>query len=331
LSHDDLGGKPGYPGVTLAYRVGVRWLAEGSAAALAGALREVAPELSGYPIVLPGGTGPGEDPRWWSSSAFIGTEFVAKFAWSRPAALRVRHEIGVLTALTPVLPYLPEIAVSSTDPLLLVTRRVPGTSLFAVANAIDRDQAGRQLARFLAVLHHPATRERVEAEVGARPVGYPLATTGMLRDRFAAWVDPDRYRSVLRWCDWADTVLARPGHAVLLHGDLHGDNQVWNHGELRLVVDFETAGTAEPEYDLRAFPGPGMGPGTELLTAIVRHYQPLAGRPLSVERIMAWHLRQALGDVLWRTDAGLPLADHRTAPDWVDDLSARFRALALDP
>jgi hypothetical protein len=94
------------------------------------------------------------------------TEFVAKFAWSRPAALRLRNEIGVLTALPPVVPYLPEVVVSSTDPLLLVTRRVPGTSLFAVADSIDRDQAGRQLARFLTALQHPSARARVEAELG---------------------------------------------------------------------------------------------------------------------------------------------------------------------
>lgn len=42
----------------------VRWLAEGSVAALAGALREVAPELTRYPIVIPGGADAGADPRW---------------------------------------------------------------------------------------------------------------------------------------------------------------------------------------------------------------------------------------------------------------------------
>ena len=56
--------------------------------ALAGALREVAPELTGYPIVIPGQVGQ-EDPQWWSATALIGGEFVAKFAWSRPAALRI--------------------------------------------------------------------------------------------------------------------------------------------------------------------------------------------------------------------------------------------------
>ena len=312
----------------------VRWLADGSVAALAGALREVAPELTGYPIVIPGGADAGADPRWWASSAFIGTEFVAKFAWSRQAALQVRNEIGVLTALAPVVPYLPEVVVGSTDPLLLVTRRVPGTSLFAVADSIDRDEAGRQLARFLAALHDPSARARLEAEIGPLSAARPLTATEVLRDRFAALVDSERHRSVLRWCGWTDAVLAEPGASepeVLVHADLHGDNQVWDRGELRLVVDFETVGVAEPEYDLSAFPGPGLGPGVELLTHLVRHYRKFTGRPLSVERIMAWHVRSALGDVLWRTDAGIHLADHRTPPDWVDDLAARFAALGLDP
>jgi len=44
---------------------------------------------------------------------------------------------------------------------------------------------------------------------------------------------------------------------------------------------------------------------------------------------MAWHVRTALGDVVWRTEAGIPLADHRTPPDWIDDLAARFHALGM--
>jgi aminoglycoside phosphotransferase (APT) family kinase protein len=136
----------------------------------------------------------------------------------------------------------------------------------------------------------------------------------------------------VRWCEWADAVLAGPAQAnVLVHGDLHGDNQVWDRGELRLVVDFETVGAAEPEYDLRAFPGPGLGPGVELLTATMRHYEQISGRRLSVARVMAWHLRQALGDVLWRSEAGLEMADRRTPPQWVEDLAARFGALGIEP
>jgi hypothetical protein len=136
----------------------VRWLAECSAAALSEALRAVAPELTGYPITVPEPVAAAQvDPLWWSSSAVLGGRFIAKFAWSRPAAIRLAHEIGTLTALTrePKVPFLPEVVANSTDPLLLVTRLVPGASLFEVVDSIDRDHAGRQLAWFLAALHQP--------------------------------------------------------------------------------------------------------------------------------------------------------------------------------
>jgi aminoglycoside phosphotransferase (APT) family kinase protein len=284
---------------------GMTWLAECSAVALGEALRVVAPELSGYPVTVPGPAGK-QDPVFHAGSEPLGDRFIVKFAWSRPAALRLAREIGVLTALTrePVVPFLPEVVASSTDPLLLITRRVPGTSLFDVAGSVDPDRAASQLARFLAALHHPATRQRAEAAAGPLTgAQLPPVTTETLRDRFGTWIRPDQRRTVISWCDWADTVLASPGPAVLVHGDLHGDNQVWDHDELRLVVDFELIGAAEPEYELRAFPGPGMGPGLTLLTAIMCHYQQVTGRQLSADRVMAWHLRQALGDALWRSDA----------------------------
>jgi aminoglycoside phosphotransferase (APT) family kinase protein len=311
----------------------MKWLAECSAVALREALRVVAPELSGYPVTVPGPAGR-QDPQWHSGSEPLGDQFIVKFAWSRPAALQLAHEIAVLAALArePAVPFLPEVVASSTDPLLLVTRRVPGTSLFDVADSIGPDRAARQLVRFLAALHHPATRQRAEAAVGplTGPV-LPPATTATLRDRFGTWIRPDQRRTVIRWCDWADAVLAQPGPAVLVHGDLHGDNQVWDRDELRLVVDFATVGAAEPEYELRSFPGPGMGPGLDLLTAVMRHYRQVSGRQLSADRVMAWHLRNALGDALWRSEAGIPLPDHRTPSEWAEDLATRFSALRIDP
>jgi aminoglycoside phosphotransferase (APT) family kinase protein len=313
----------------------MRWLAECSAAALGEALRVVAPELSGGPVTVPvPDPAVKGDPLWWSSSAVLGERFIVKFAWSRPAALRLAHEIGVLTALTrePRVPFLPEVVASSTDPVLLITRLVAGVSLFEVIGSIDPDRAGRQLACFLAALHHPSARQRAEAVAGTLGgVLLPPATTGTLRERFGTWARPDQRRVIRRWCDWSDTMVASPGPAVLVHGDLHGDNQVWDDDTLRLVVDLETAGAAEPEYDLRVFPGPDMGPGVELLTAVMRHYQQITGRHLSTDRVMAWHLRTALGDALWRSEAGIPLTDHRTPPERVDDLATRFTMLGIDP
>jgi hypothetical protein len=44
---------------------------------------------------------------------------------------------------------------------------------------------------------------------------------------------------------------------------------------------------------------------------------------------MAWHVRQALGDVLWRSEAGLPLPDYRSPGAWVEDIAARLRELSI--
>ena len=309
----------------------MRWLEEGSPTAIAAALQEVAPALGDYPVVIRETLGE-EDPQWWSASAVVGGRFVAKFAWSRPAGLRLAHEIAVLAALArePAIPFLPNVVASSTDPLLLVTELVPGKALFEVVDSLDRDDVGRQLAQFLAALNHSATRERVEAVLGEVPPAIlQPATINDLRERFPTWARPDQRPAVMRWCDWADDVLAKPRPKVLVHGDLHGGNQVWDGEHLRVVVDFETAGMAEAEYDLRAFPG--TGPGVELLAATLHHYQQLTGRELAVERVMAWHLRTALGDALWRSEAGVPLPDHRTPHAWVDDLAQRFTKLGLRP
>jgi hypothetical protein len=74
-----------------------------------------------------------------------------------------------------------------------------------------------------------------------------------------------------------------------------------------------------------------MGPGVELLAAVMHHYQQSTGRQLSANRVMAWHLRNALSDALWRSEAGIPLPDRRTPPEWVEDLAGRFSALGIDP
>ena len=176
----------------------MKWLAECSVAALREALEAVAPELSGYPVAVPGRTGK-QDPLYHSGCVPLGDRFFVKFAWSRPAALRLAREIGVLTALArePKVPFLPEVVASSADPLLMITRRMPGASLFEVAGSIDPDRAARQLVRFLAALHDPAARQRAEAAVGTLTgAQLPPVTTRTLRERLGTWVRTDQHRTV---------------------------------------------------------------------------------------------------------------------------------------
>jgi aminoglycoside phosphotransferase (APT) family kinase protein len=303
----------------------MRWLPDPSSASVSSAVAAIAPGLSGLPVVVGDLVGR-EEPLWQAGTARVGEGYVAKFAWSQPAAARIAYEIAVLNALSAVVPYLPEIVARSTEPVLLITRRVPGASLFQVADAIDRDDAGRQLGRFLSALRSPYARHRVEAAVGRIPRAHEgpqrPVSTAIVRERIGRWIRPDQEPMVRQWCDRADDVLSPPMAEVLVHADLHGDNQIWQDGELRLVVDFETAGLAEPEYDLRGVPG--TGPGRELLAATMRHYETATGRGLSGDRVMAWHVLTALTDVLWRSESGVPLAGGRTAGEWIDDLENRL-------
>lgn len=136
-----------------------------------------------------------------------------------------------------------------------------------------------------------------------------------------------------RWCDWVDDVLddrliASP--KVLVHGYLHGYNQVWDRasGSLLAVVDFEATGVADRHFDLRYLPGNSQGP--ELVLAVMVAYEQVSGRRLSIERIMAWHVLTALGDAMWRTEAGVSLPGGGTATTYVDRLSLELAALELD-
>jgi hypothetical protein len=81
--------------------------------------------------------------------------FVAKFSWSRPAALRLAREIGVLTALVrvPPVPLLPGAVASSTPTPAADHQACAGESLFQVIDSIDRDRTGRLPAFVLAALH----------------------------------------------------------------------------------------------------------------------------------------------------------------------------------
>ena len=80
----------------------MQWLAECSVPALREALGAVAPELGGYPVTVPRPAAPPTGvPLWHSGCVPVGDRFFVKFAWSRPAALRLAREIGVLAALHP--------------------------------------------------------------------------------------------------------------------------------------------------------------------------------------------------------------------------------------
>jgi aminoglycoside phosphotransferase (APT) family kinase protein len=314
------------------------WLAQPSADALRAALQRHAPELAEAAIDVLAWT-PQSNPRWWGASAIVGADFVAKFAWSKPRAELVWREAQILEALGPRASQLrlPEIVVSANDPVLLVTRRVVGDPLtIEFVAGSDREtiaQLGPELGAFLCALHRPDTQStlrRAGVDLFDEPP-QPQASTDALRARMAPWIRAEQLRVVSGWCDWADDVLREPQEGVFVHGDFHGHNQVWNldRPHLGVVVDLDNSGIAEREFDFRYLPG--QGPNVDLLLATVADYDDRSGSRLDLERIMAWHLRTALGDALWRSEADVALPDGRTPPEWVDDLGVRLDHLGMGP
>ncbi|MFF5290016.1 phosphotransferase family protein [Paractinoplanes globisporus] len=306
------------------------WLSEPTVEALRAGLRTVSPDLADGTIV-PRGLEPSDDPQWCAASAVVDGRFVVKFAWAEPPALRICHQVRLMAALRAAAPRLPLpiVVAVSRDPAMLITRRVAAVPFFDIRHMVapaDRQTIASDLATVLADLHDSQVLKTVSEEMGPLPEPMAPASTATLRAGFGPMIRPDQRDRVLSWCDWTDRVLAAPGRTVLVHGDFHGDNHLWDRKSLRLrlVIDWETAGTGEPEFGLRCLPGDC---GIELFTATVAAYERMSGTTLDVDRIMAWHLRTVLGDALWRAEAGVALPDHRTPAQWIDDLTARFTAL----
>jgi aminoglycoside phosphotransferase (APT) family kinase protein len=170
--------------------------------------------------------------------------------------------------------------------------------------------------------------ERVESEVRGLVEPCPQATTDAIRLRLPRFLDRDRAQLACRWCEWVDEILASPSpEQVLAHGDLHGYNQVWDRStwQLRLVADFELSGPADPEYDFRYFPP--VEPTLGFLLTVSERYTALTACSLDVRRVMAWHVRTALGDALWRSEADVPLPAGCTPASYVDELRRKFEQL----
>ena len=312
----------------------VGWLAEGSVEAVRGAIAGSAPELAGEPIVVAPPV-PGNPRPYWRGTARVGERYVAKFAWSSQAAAGLDRELqalGLLARQAPTLP-VPEVVHASRAPLLFLTRYVPGAACAGpYAERPPRLTIADQLAAFLARLHDPTLCESLRR--GGLEAGEtrPQASTSDLRHRFAGpVVDGARAARVRRWCDWVDDVQGAPvAEATVVHGDLHSHNLVVSEdgGQLLLVADFENVAVGDPHYDFRYLVS--VCRDLDWFEACRAEYQRQSGRTLSIARVMAWHVRTALGDALWRAERGVELPGGLTPDGYVDDIAHRLNCLDMD-
>lgn len=314
--------------------VSVSWLRSPDVVDVRAALQRVAPSLADLHLA-PRPHEKGGNPRYHSGTAALGEDYIAKYAWSEWAAARLWHEVQVLTLLNTTDPGLPvpRVVAWSSDPVLLVTSRVAGEWLGHAEASLLRgerlEQTAGDAARFLVRLHRPEVLRAVETAGLVVPEPEPQATTQALRERFGHFVDASRQQRVIQWCDWADDVLSGDSEVVLLHGDFAGHNMMWDahSATVRLVYDFEESAAGDPAYDFRYLPS--QAESLTLFRRVLEKYAADTGRHVPIERVMAWHLRTALGDALWRSEAGVPLPLDGTPVEWVDEVGRRLSELGF--
>lgn len=311
----------------------VTWLPERSEASVRDALAAVAPALRGHVVLHDSWVDTG-NPLWSRGTAFVDDQWVVKFAWSKEAADKLVREGAVIEAVgsVPGGPPVAPLLVRSIDPAMFVAPLQPGHPLaFEITGGLDpptKRRIGDELGRTLAALHRPATLAAVESHGLALPEPTPQADTESLRQRLAPLLDGRQAGLVRGWCDWVDTVLASPTEVVLLHGDFHGYNVVFDD-EWRVVrvLDFEESSVGDPHYDFRYLPA--QEATVAMLLHTVDSYERAAGRTVDLRRVMAWHVRTVCGDALWRTEARVDLPGGGTPATWIDELEQRFVALSV--
>ncbi len=141
-----------------------------------------------------------------------------------------------------------------------------------------------------------------------------------LRSDLKAMVRADQWPDVLALLGRVERVLSLPGpDPVVLHGDLHGYNMVWDGRNLVAVCDFENLAFGDPSFEVRYLPdnAPTQAYFLAVLNALRR-----AGHHDDPERALAWHVLTRLGDACWRTLAGVDLPGGGTPEQWVSELFA---------
>jgi hypothetical protein len=296
------------------------------------AVAHAMPSLARQPIELRGDVKNG-DPVWSRGTAWLGDDYLVKYAWSPQAAEEVRREARVALALakTEFARLMPAIEHFSANPALLVLRRCPGVPLWgdALTDQAARNRLGRDLGAALSVLHRPEVLAAVEDAGLSPPPPAPQGETAAIRDRLAAFMAPRHVAQVHRWCDWVDDAqaAAAPAPPVLLHGDLHGHNVLCEHGRVTYVLDYDGVSRGDHHFDFRYLPDMSAE-GIELFSAAVCRYEALSGRAVSPASVLAWHIRTVLGDALWRSEAGVELPGGGTVDEWVVGLRQRMTDLA---
>ena len=265
--------------------------------------------------------------EWCRSTAIIDGRFAVKFAWTQEAADVLSREAQIQQALANTDVATADLVVWSEEPTLIVCELASGRPLtYEAAGRLSHDQTRAVAAAMvveLVAFHGVAVADELARAGIALGTARAQSTTDELRDRLPVLLSAPTWRRIERVLSGVDAVLAEPEPQVVVHGDWHGHNLVFNQAFDRIiaVLDFAETGIGDAAFDLRYLPR--QSPTLDLLDAAIDAYRAATGHQVSRDRVLAWHVLTDLGDALWRTDTHVEVVAgpiERRAIDLVDVL-----------
>lgn len=217
-----------------------------------------------------------------TTDLWIGEAIVVKLA--RTAPERLRRELAIADRVAPQVKY-PEILARGET--WAITQRAGGDELgraWGTMTPRDRERAIRQLADMLDALHATETTEIEDTIAG--PHAVTRADLMATAERAAHEVGNDMvliYEVLAFIRERWDAAFAEP-HDVLIHGDPHLENVLWDGKDITAVLDLEWARRGWRECDL------------EILLAVASHPALFAAEDYA---------------------ASIVAGDYRAIPDWL--------------
>jgi aminoglycoside phosphotransferase len=265
-----------------------------------------------------------------SNDAWRVGDLVLRICW-RGDRTRLQREAVILEHLPDEVPHVRLADAGVIDDLTwTLSHWVPGTMLSAAWPSLDAAQrrtAAEQLGHALQALHAWEPSPEVRAALAART---PQRNTS---DVIGAELNPlpvDRALQLVEPATHLENVdphaivqlgeelkrlrpidaLRNPNEGVVVHGDAHLDNVLWDGTRLVALIDFEWARLGPPDLELQ--PMLVFDDVEILIRSIVHSYPGIAAHPRFVERLWLYDLAATLRDLLVKSP--LPATDD--VPSW---------------
>lgn len=203
-------------------------------------------------------------------------------------------------------------AIEATQDVVLLERAIPGTLLSELVRQGKDEEACHIWCDVVEKLHSQSEIKEIFPSIESLAKDFKTLPPSLPRDLI------EEARGGM------DTLLKSQTKPILLHGDLHHDNIVYDEKRGWLAIDPQ-GNRGEAEYEVGAFfRNPREYPEICLNLAIIERRLDILGERLGFDRgrMIDWSFCQAVLAAIWSVEDG-------EKPEWAMDAAMAFRKIRL--